>query len=160
MEIIYTIGHSVHTIKEFVEIIQSYGVQMVIDVRSVAKSSYVPKFNKDTFSLDLEIDGIDYVHVPELGGFNTAKKYSSKGWKIDGFKDYRKYMTTHEFDSALKKVLEISRDKRVVLMCSEGLPNKCHRSLIADALVARGAEVVHIISKTNAFGHVQRTLDG
>ncbi|MFH1431756.1 MAG: DUF488 domain-containing protein [archaeon] len=155
METVYTIGHSVNTADEFIAMLGAQGVSFVIDVRSVPKSVYVPHFDREIISGALKNEGIEYVHMPELGGLRRAKD----GWKSEGLEVYRSYMKTEEFDSAVKRIMEFAREKKVAIMCAEGMPNKCHRSLIADALVARGVDVVHIISETCVFSHEQTSLD-
>ena len=89
--------------------------------------------------------GLDYLHAPELGGLRKPRPDSANGaWRNDGFRGYADYMQTAEFEDALERLIGLAADRRLAIMCAEAVPWRCHRSLISDALVARGVDVRHI----------------
>jgi uncharacterized protein (DUF488 family) len=151
---VLTIGHSTRTLEEFIELLQIYGVTLLIDVRTVPRSRHNPQFNKEALPDQLKRFGIKYTHLPEIGGLRRPKPNSiNLAWENLNFRGYADYMQTKEFTDALLKILALARENRVALMCAEALPWRCHRSLIADALVARHIRVQHIISKTGTVAH-------
>ncbi len=151
---VFTIGHSTRTLEELTEMLQIYGVTLLIDVRTAPHSRHNPQFNKEALPDHLKPLGIKYVHLPEIGGLRHPKANSTNlGLQNLSFRGYADYMQTKEFTDALLKILVLARENRVVLMCAEALPWKCHRILIADALIARRVRVLHIISKTGTITH-------
>src|SRR5438477_7141260 len=145
---ILTVGHSTHSIEEFLELLGAHGVEQLIDVRTIPKSRRNPQFNSDTLAEALNRAHILYRHLPELGGLRHARKDSiNAGWKNDSFRGYADYMQTRTFHENLDRLVESSKERHTVIMCAEAVPWRCHRSLIADALLARGVEVEHIMSK-------------
>ena len=151
---IFTIGHSIRTIDEFVELLKNYAVILLIDVRTVPRSKHNPQFNKETLPNTLKTQGIKYFHMPEIGGLRHPKRDSvNLAWKNMGFRGYADYMQTQEFTDNLLKIIALARENRLALMCAEALPWRCHRSLISDALVVRHAKVQHIISATSCLNH-------
>jgi uncharacterized protein (DUF488 family) len=151
---VLTIGHSTRTIEEFLELLQIYGVTMLIDVRTVPRSRHNPQFNKEALPTILKRYGIKYLHLPEIGGLRHPKANSTNlGLENLSFRGYADYMQTKDFTDALLKIVALARENRIALMCAEALPWKCHRNLIADALVARHVKVLHIISKTGTITH-------
>jgi len=149
---IYTIGHSTHPIEEFIEILQVYGAEELVDVRTIPKSRHNPQFNKDI--LPKSLGKIKYIHIPELGGLRHAKVDSlNAGWENASFRGFADYMLTEEFDKAIAKLIDLAQNKQTVIMCSEAVPWRCHRSLIADALTARDVTMEHILSRTSARPH-------
>jgi uncharacterized protein (DUF488 family) len=151
---VYTIGHSTRTMEEFLELLQTYGVTMLIDVRTAPHSRHNPQFNKEALPAILKGYGIKYLHLPEIGGLRHPKPNSTNlGLENLSFRGYADYMQTKDFADALLKILALARENRLALMCAEALPWKCHRNLIADALVARHVKVLHIISKTGTITH-------
>jgi uncharacterized protein (DUF488 family) len=152
--IVYTIGHSTRTIDEFVEMLKTYGVSLLVDVRTVPRSRHNPQFNKETLPTSLKQFSIKYIHMPEIGGLRHPKRDSiNLAWENSGFRGYADYMQTPEFNAALLKIIALARENRLVLMCAEALPWKCHRNLLSDALVVRHIKVEHIISKTDTINH-------
>jgi uncharacterized protein (DUF488 family) len=150
--IVMTIGHSTHTIEEFIEILEAHGVEKIVDVRTIPKSRRNPQFNKE--SMPKNLGKIKYVHLPGLGGLRHTKVDSTnKGWKKDSFRGYADYMQTEEFEENINKLIEIASKKQIAIMCAEAVPWRCHRSLIGDALLVRGIEVEDIFSKTNIKPH-------
>jgi uncharacterized protein (DUF488 family) len=154
MTTLYTIGHSTHTLQEFVAWLQAFGIELLIDVRTIPKSRHVPWTNKESLKHALQKEKISYLHMPELGGFRHPKKDSiNLGWRNSSFRGYADYMQTKEFYNVLMKLNSLIKMKKAAIMCAEALPWRCHRTLIADAEIIRGIKVKHIMSKTNARLH-------
>lgn len=153
--IIYTIGHSTRTLEEFIELLEAYSVTLLVDVRTVPRSRHNPQFNKETLPTSLKEHIIRYIHMPEIGGLRHPKRDSiNLAWKNASFRGYADYMQTKEFTEGLLKLIALSRENCLAIMCAEALPWRCHRGLISDALVARHIKVLHIISKTDTITHV------
>jgi uncharacterized protein (DUF488 family) len=151
---ILTIGHSTRTLDEFVELLEAYGVTLVVDVRTVPRSRHNPQFNKETLPSNLKKYGIKYIHMPDIGGLRRPKHDSENlAWRNNSFRGYADYMQTKEFTDNLLKIIALARENRLALMCAEALPWRCHRSLISDALVVRHVKVEHIISATSLINH-------
>jgi len=152
---VYTIGHSTRTIESFISILKVYGIKEVVDIRTIPRSRHNPQFNKDTFPESLKKSNIRYVHMAGLGGLRHATPDSvNKAWRNASFRGYADYMQTSEFESALEKLVELSGRRRVVLMCAEALPWRCHRSLVADALLIRKIHAIDIFSPTISKKHL------
>ncbi len=151
---VFTIGHSTRTLEEFIELLQTYHIALVIDVRTVPHSRHNPQFNKEALPDHLKPLNIQYIHLPEIGGLRHPNRNSiNLALENASFRGYADYMQTKEFTEALLKVVALARENRLALMCAEALPWKCHRILISDALVARHVRVLHIISKTDTITH-------
>ena len=151
---VLTVGHSIRTLEEFVQLLESYGVTLLVDVRTVPRSRHNPQFNKETLPTSLKHYGIRYIHLPEIGGLRRPKPNSENlAWKNISFRGYADYMQTKEFTDNLLKIIALARENRLALMCAEALPWRCHRSLISDALVVRHVKVEHIISATSIINH-------
>jgi uncharacterized protein (DUF488 family) len=151
---ILTIGHSTRTLEEFVDLLEAYGVTLVLDVRSFPRSRHNPQFNKETLPSSLKKYGIKYIHMPDIGGLRRPKHDSENlAWRNNSFRGYADYMQTKEFTDNLLKIIVLARENRLALMCAEALPWRCHRSLISDALVVRHVKVEHIISATSLINH-------
>jgi hypothetical protein len=151
---ILTIGHSTRPIDEFIELLRQHGVERLVDIRTIPRSRRNPQFNSEALAKSLEDKGIGYVHLKELGGLRHPRRDSiNTGWRNDGFRGYADYMQTAEFEEALRRLLELCEGKRCAAMCAEALPWRCHRSLLADALVARGIPVEHILSGSRRDVH-------
>jgi len=151
---IFTIGHSTHPIEEFVDILRAHGVEFVADVRTIPKSRHNPQYNSDALAALLHERAIGYEHVPGLGGLRHAEKASvNMAWQNASFRGFADYMQTEEFDAGLMQLIHIAGKHKTVIMCAEAVPWRCHRSLIADALLARGITAMDIMSKTAAKAH-------
>jgi len=149
-----TIGHSNRPVDELIGMLQAHGVDLLVDVRTVPKSRYNPQFNTENLPAPLRTAGIEYLHMPGLGGLRRARKDSiNTGWRNDSFRGYADYMQTPEFDAALVDLLQASRGRQAAVMCAEAVPWRCHRSMIADALTARGVAVEHIMSAAKRSPH-------
>jgi uncharacterized protein (DUF488 family) len=151
---LWTIGHSTRAFDELVEMLRAWRIKTLVDVRTVPRSRRHPQFNTDGLAASLAGQGIAYLHMPELGGFRKPRDDSpNMAWKNESFRGYADYMLTPEFDRAVDALIEIAASSRTAIMCAEAVPWRCHRSLIADALVARGHAVRHITSATKADEH-------
>lgn len=154
MKIIYTIGHSVLKIDGLTDMLKVHGIEFVADVRTAPKSKYAPQFNSHDLEDSLKKEIIAYMHLPELGGFRHAKKDSiNTGWKNERFRGYADYMQTEEFFRGLDMLMNMAEKHTTAIMCAEALPYKCHRSLVADALLLRGFIVQHIMPDGKAIEH-------
>ena len=149
-----TLGHSTHPIEEFVRILQAHGIRRLVDVRTVPKSRYNPQFEREALARSLASAGIEYTHLPGLGGLRHARKDSiNNGWRNASFRGYADYMQTPEFAQNLDRLLDIAAQAPTAIMCAEAVPWRCHRSLIADALTVRGIQVQEILSATKSQPH-------
>ncbi|XUX01382.1 MAG: DUF488 domain-containing protein [Dehalogenimonas sp.] len=149
-----TIGHSTRTLESFISTLKSYGADVVVDIRTIPRSRHNPRFNQETLPDSLKTEGLEYVHLTGLGGLRHASPDSiNTGWSNASFRGFADYMQTGPFTEALNQLIEITNRKLPVLMCAEMLPWRCHRSLIADALVIRGSAVEHILSDSKWLQH-------
>src|SRR4051794_28386473 len=152
--IIYTIGHSTRPINEFVAMLNAHRITRLIDVRTIPKSRHNPQYNHDVLAARLQDAEIGYAHVKALGGLRRPRKDSpNTGWRNQSFRGYADHMQTAEFASALDALIGTAAHERLVLMCAEAVPWRCHRSLIADSLAAHGYPVEHIMSATKSNRH-------
>ena len=151
---VWTLGHSTRPIDEFIGLLRAHQISLLVDVRTVPRSRYNPQFNMDTLAQSLRNADFRYRHLPELGGLRKPRKDSiNDGWRNAGFRGYADYMQTDEFLNALEALMADSRLQPAAIMCAEAVPWRCHRSLIADALVIRGWDSQHIMSETKADPH-------
>lgn len=151
---IWTIGHSTRPIDEFLALLESHGIQQLVDVRTIPRSRHNPQFNSDAFAKSLLARGIGYHHAARLGGLRKPKKDSiNRGWRNESFRGYADYMQTDEFWNALDELITASRLRLTAVTCAEAVPWRCHRSLIADALCSTGWTVRHIMSESKADSH-------
>jgi uncharacterized protein (DUF488 family) len=151
---ILTIGHSTRPIEEFVALLKQYSVERLVDVRTVRRSRFNPQFNEGDLSTSLEPFGVTYETSPNLGGLRKPRRDSRNlGWRNASFRGYADYMETPEFARGLADLMARSAHESTALMCAEAVPWRCHRSLIADALVLKGVEVRHILGPNSAARH-------
>jgi uncharacterized protein (DUF488 family) len=151
---IWTVGHSTRQIGEFTDLLRAHEIHLLVDVRTIPRSRHNPQFNENRLAGSLKGAGLLSLHMPALGGLRKARKDSiNDGWRNASFRGYADYMQTEEFPRALEELMACGRDKNTVIMCAEAVPWRCHRSLIADALVSRGWEVRHILSQVKADEH-------
>ena len=149
-----TVGHSNRTLEDFLELLAAHRVKLLVDVRTVPRSRHNPQFNRESLPRKLRAAGIDYLHMPGLGGLRHARRDSTNtAWRNASFRGYADYMQTREFDEHLAQLIRLGKRRRVAIMCAESLPWRCHRALIADALAARGVPVEHIMSNAKANPH-------
>jgi uncharacterized protein (DUF488 family) len=159
--IVYTLGHSTRKINEMLEIIESLGIEIVIDIRRWPSSRKAPWFNRETLQTVLQERGVRYLWLgKELGGyrkFGVDIPYDLKGascFKSEGFRAYALYVTTnHEAEAAVNEIVRLAGEKNALILCAERLPWRCHRKIIADILTLKGFNVVHILDKTHYIKH-------
>lgn len=151
---IFTIGHSTRPIDEFVRLLRGHDVRRVIDIRTIPASRRNPQFGRTALSRSLKNVRLHYRHLPALGGRRRPRPDSINGaWRNASFRGYADYMQTSEFELTLDRCLALAAEETVALMCAEAVPWRCHRSLVADALLARGRDVREISSATSARRH-------
>ncbi len=151
---IYTLGHSTHTLEEVVEMLKAHQVGGIADVRSIPRSRRVPQFNADALEVDLPRHGLAYYPFKDLGGRRHARKDSiNSAWRNESFRGYADFMQTEAFSAALARLTDLARKTPLAMMCAEAVPWRCHRSLIGDALLVRGWEVLDIFSCTKVTPH-------
>jgi len=127
-------------------LLKANGIDLLVDVRTAPGSRRLPHFARAALATALPTQGIGYVHIPELGGLRRARSESANtGWRNLSFRGYADYMATDAFTSSIDHLLELADGHTAAIMCAEAVPWRCHRSLIADALLARGVEVLDII---------------
>lgn len=161
---IWTVGHSTHSLDAFLDVLAPHGIEAVADVRRYPGSRRLPHFGEAELRKELPARGIGYQWLPELGGRRSEKSVESvgpaepatAGWRHPAFRAYAAHMATGEFEAGIEALIEGAHRQRTAIMCSEVLWWRCHRRLIADALVARGARVVHIFSADKTQPHVLR----
>ena len=155
MLVVFTIGHSTRAWKAFLDLLRVHGIKRVVDVRSIPRSRHNPQFNRETLCLKLRSARIGYVHLRELGGLRHARRDSpNMGWRNASFRGFADYMQTPDFDAGLGRLIKLAKQNKTALMCAEAVPWRCHRSLIADALVVRGIRVKDIISGKRSQIHL------
>jgi uncharacterized protein (DUF488 family) len=168
--VVRTVGHSTRPIAEFLQLLRSHGIERLVDVRTVPRSRHNPQFNREKLSQSLHAAHIHYSYMPGLGGFRHARRDVANqtaanidpahvnpaqvnsahtgsvnmGWRNASFRGYADYMQTAEFEQHLEELIALALAEKIAVMCAEAVPWRCHRSLIADALTARGIEVREI----------------
>jgi uncharacterized protein (DUF488 family) len=152
---LFTIGHSTHTLQEFLAILHAHNITHIVDVRTIPKSRHVPWFNETVLNKALHKEKMSYQHLAKLGGLRRTNKNSiNTGWHNASFRAFADYMQTPAFYEGLKELNDLlKKHSGVAIMCAEALPWRCHRSLIADAEVVRHIAVMHIMSKTSVHPH-------
>ena len=163
---IWTIGHSTRSIDEFISLLKQNQIKLLADVRAFPGSKRYPQFNKDALTESLNARGIRYGHFPELGGKRKSKADSrNTAWRNTSFRGYADYMETEQFQKGLERLLDVATESApTAIMCAEAVWWRCHRSLIADYLKARGVEVMHILGAKKVESHpytsAARIVDG
>jgi uncharacterized protein (DUF488 family) len=152
--LVLTVGHSSRELDEFLEVLRAHDVDHVADVRRFPGSRRHPHFHAEALAASLHAAGIGYTHFRELGGRRTSAPDSPNlGLRNAGFRGYADHMRTSAFTGALEALLVLARARRVAAMCAEAHPAQCHRRLLSDALIARGARVEHILAAGERFPH-------
>lgn len=151
----YTFGFSNRAFEQSLAILQGHGVERLLDIRTLPGSRHAPQYNLENLEVELPKTGIEYVHLKALGGLRKPNKESqlNAAWRNASFRAYADYMQTDEFREALDHAIELMKDKVCAFTCTEAVPWRCHRSLVADALVVRGYEVADLSSPTKALPH-------
>ncbi len=151
---VYTVGHSTRPIHEFLELLRAHGVKRLVDVRTVPRSRRNPQYGQEELAASLEAAGISYRWAKELGGLRRARADSpNTGWRNASFRGYADYMQTPEFAAAVDDLARSATGNDLAIMCAEAVPWRCHRSLIGDALLVRGVDVLDIMSLDVARPH-------
>ncbi len=151
---IWTIGHSVHPITEFIAMLISFKIDLLADIRSYPGSRHCPQFNKEVLENSLRDNGIEYIHLRDLGGRRrTHPDSQNTAWRNAAFRGYADYMETDEFKKAAARLEALASGKRVAFMCSEAVWWRCHRSLVSDYLKFNGWNVMHIMDVDKAQEH-------
>ena len=151
---IYTIGHSNRPAADLIAMLEGHGVVNLADVRTIPRSRHNPQFNADALAARLATRSIRYVSMRDLGGLRKPRPDSiNLGWRNESFRGYADYMQTPAFEAALRELIDLGTAAPTAIMCAEAVPWRCHRSLVADALLAHGIEAVEIASTTRAAPH-------
>lgn len=152
--VLWTIGHSTKPIDEFLDLLHAYGIQFLVDVRTIPRSRHNPQFNTENLATSLSDRGIAYQHTARLGGLRKPRIDSlNQGWRNASFRGYADYMQSEPFWKALDALTAESRELRTVIMCAEAVPWRCHRGLLSDALLVRGVRVIHILAPGSTQDH-------
>ena len=162
---VFTIGHSTRPLEAFIDMLQGHAIDRLADIRTIPRSRHNPQFNIDTLPAALSSAGIAYTHLSGLGGLRPKKAHSvNTGWRNASFRAYADYMQTEEFTAHIEQLIAMSWHERIALMCAEAVPWRCHRSLVADALLVRGILAEEIVSEKKcephtltSFAHVEGT---
>ena len=150
----WTVGHSTLAIEDFIDLLQAFEIRVLVDVRSFPGSRRYPQFNKENLRSNLAASGIEYFHMPELGGRRRARPDSlNMAWRNQSFRGYADYMETSAFENGITKLLDVAANGRTAIMCAESLWWRCHRSLISDHLKANDVEVTHIMTQGKSEPH-------
>ena len=152
---IWTIGHSTRAIDEFISLLKESQIKLLVDVRAFPGSKRYPQFNKEALAKSLSAHGIRYEHFPELGGKRKSRPDSrNTAWRNASFRGYADYMETEQFRKGIERLLEVALEAGpTAIMCAEAVWWRCHRSLIADYLKARGGEVLHVLGANKVEPH-------
>ena len=152
--VLYTVGHSTRTLEEFVELLGVHGVRAIADVRRFPGSRKYPHFGEAALARSLPAAGVRYQPMPALGGRRRAAPDSpNTGWRNEGFRGYADHMQSAEFAAGLAALIELARATPTAIMCAEAVPWRCHRSLVADAMIVRGWDVLDITGPRAAKAH-------
>jgi uncharacterized protein (DUF488 family) len=152
--VLYTIGHSIRPIDEFLALLGAHRIEKVVDVRTIPRSRHNPQYDQTALRGSLKAARIRYQHMPELGGLRHARKGSPNvGWINASFRGFADHMQSEDFRRGLRELQAGARERRTAIMCAEAFVARCHRSLIADALTVAGWRVLHIQSQKTATAH-------
>jgi uncharacterized protein (DUF488 family) len=152
---IHTVGHSTHPIEVFIAMLEAHGIRQLVDVRTIPRSRHNPQFSRENLPSSLQRVGIRYVHMKGLGGMRKPQPDSANtGWRNASFRGYADHMQSEDFRASLAELIALASKAPTAIMCAEAVPWRCHRSLIGDALTARGVEVIDILSATKTQPHV------
>jgi uncharacterized protein (DUF488 family) len=152
--LVYTIGHSTRSIDDFIQVLARYGIEALADIRTIPRSKHNPQFDSEALSKSLALCGIEYLHLKNLGGLRKPLKDSPNGaWKNASFRGYADYMQTKEFEQGVEDLIGFSNTKKICIMCAEAVSWRCHRSLVGDALTARGIKVIDIFDLEHSKEH-------
>ena len=152
--VVYTVGHSTRPIADFLALLAAHGIRLLVDVRTIPRSRHNPQFNQDALRAALRRARISYRHMKGLGGLRRAQKDSPNlAWRNASFRGFADYMQTAEFVENLERLMALARRRPTAVMCAEAVPWRCHRSLIADALLVRGFRAEELSSLSSTRRH-------
>jgi uncharacterized protein (DUF488 family) len=155
---ILTVGHSTRGSDELLTLLRGHGVELLADIRLIPRSRRHPWFGQEALAASLQEAGIGYVHLPELGGRRRPQPDSPNGGlRNEMFRGYADYMQTPPFEAGVARLLALAATRQTAVMCAEAVPWRCHRSLLADLLTARGVPVQHITGAGPAQPHALST---
>lgn len=151
---LYTVGHSTRSLDDFVNLLKHHGVRAVADVRRFPKSRKYPHFNDDALTKSLPEVGLQYIPFPSLGGRRRVSPESlNTGWRNAGFRGYADYMQSQTFEAGVAELAALAARTPTAMMCAEAVPWRCHRSLIGDAMLVRGWDVLDIVGEAQPRPH-------
>lgn len=152
---VMALGHSTRPLEELVAMLRGHGVKTLADIRKIPRSRHNPQFNPETLGPALAEVGIRYVQLEALGGRRSGgdPEGPNAAWRNRSFRAYADYLLTDEAKRGLLELQALAKGGPVAVMCAEAVPWRCHRSLVADALFARGVIVQHLDSPTRAHPH-------
>lgn len=151
---IYTIGHSTHPLELFVRMLRANAVTRLVDIRSIPRSRFNPQYEQSALVISMPENNIEYIHMKSLGGLrHQAGASVNLGWRNASFRNYADYMQTAAFREGIDTLMRYGAEKPTALMCAEALPWRCHRSLVADALLVRGVMVLDIMDLSTTRAH-------
>lgn len=154
MNKIYTIGHSTHEINVFLNMLQSFSIRHLVDIRSFPSSRKYPQYNKENLAAVLHENKIAYTHLKDLGGRRRLQPNSKNNrWHNTAFRAYADYMETENFIFGITQLEAVAHQQPTAYMCSEAVWWRCHRSLVADFLKAKGWKVLHIMAADKLIEH-------
>lgn len=162
---LWTVGHSIRSLDEFIETLMSFQISSLIDVRSFPGSRRYPHFNREQLKSSLAAAGLEYQHFPELGGRRPVRPDSlNMAWRNESFRGYADYMETAAFREGMARLISVASARRTAIMCAEAVWWRCHRSLISDYLKTKGVVVTHIMAvgkaETHPFTSAARIVNG
>jgi uncharacterized protein (DUF488 family) len=162
---IYTIGHSNHSMEEFISMLQSFGIKLLVDIRNYPGSKMFSHFNKEYLQAALRAVNISYLHLQELGGRRKPLSDSKNiAWRTAAFRGYADYMETPAFKTAIRQLQQLASKTCTAYMCAEALWWSCHRALVSDYLKYHGWKVVHITgpgkSEEHRYTSAARVING
>ena len=153
-KIVWTIGHSTRSLDEFLTLLYSFNIQLVVDIRSYPGSKRYPQFNKEALQISLPKNNIQYIHLKELGGRRKANPHSiNTAWRNESFRGFADYMQTDDFKKGINELQQLAIQKRTAYMCSEAVWWRCHRSMVSDYLKSLGWTVMHIMNEEKTEEH-------
>ena len=151
---VYTVGHSTRPIEEFLTLLHAFGIELLVDIRTIAKSRRNPQYGQEALEASLQGGGIAYRRLEGLGGLRPARKDSvNQAWRNRSFRGYADHMQTAAFAESLSELIRLARERRTAIMCAEAVPWRCHRSLVGDALLVRGIAVEDIMTEKSSRPH-------
>jgi uncharacterized protein (DUF488 family) len=154
-KILYTVGHSTRRIDELVDLLRTPGIRLLVDVRRFPVSRRYPHFSAPALRASLAEAAIDYGHEVDLGGRREPRPDSPNTvWRASALRGYADHMATPRFAAALARLEQAAAARPTAILCAEADPARCHRQMLADALVGRGAQVLHILGPGRVEAHV------